>query len=42
MADPALTYGGENGEYAAYRKQAGDYIEWLTTQYKLYLQSRAL
>ena len=42
VADPALTYGGENGEYAAYRKQAGDYIEWLTTQYKLYLQSRAL
>ncbi|MCI8412703.1 MAG: hypothetical protein HFE47_01215 [Clostridia bacterium] len=37
--DPATTYPAQD---KAYREQAKDYIEWLTDQYKRYLQIRAL
>jgi len=36
--DPANTY---PVEYASYRQQAGDYITWLTDQYKQYIAKRA-
>ncbi len=36
--DPAVSYAGA---VAKYRTQAGDYITWLTQQYKLYIEMRA-
>lgn len=37
LSDPKDIYGGAVEKY---RNQAGDYIEWLTNQYKLYLSVR--